>query len=243
LIDLHTHILPSIDDGAADFDTAVEMCKLAQEDGCRVLVATPHHRHPLFAQPEASAVRAALARLQAAIGPSLRLVLGGEIHVDDQLVVEMLERHSYVAPTLGESRAVLLEFPHELASHDPVAVVHELLVAGFRPVLAHPEMLPWLARDLDLIRRLVRRGVLVQLTAQSVTGRFGSPARNAAREIIEAGLAHVISSDCHDAIRRPPGLSDAYNFVLRRWGRATADQLMVENPRAILTDQPLERAA
>ncbi|REJ81852.1 MAG: hypothetical protein DWQ36_05065 [Acidobacteria bacterium] len=243
MIDLHSHILPDVDDGPGDFETALRMCLAAREDGCHTIVATPHHRHPLFAEPRPDHLRRLLARLQSAVGPGLRLLVGAEIRVDDQLVAELVEGPADHVPVLGESRSLLLEFPDHPPSHDPAAVVHELAVAGYRPVVAHPELLPWLAVDLDLLRRLVHRGALLQITADSVTGRGRSPARSAAREMIESGLAHIVASDCHDLEARPPGLTAAWDSISRRWGVDTARRLLLENPRAVLRDQPLERAA
>lgn len=242
MIDLHTHILPGIDDGAPDLETAVAMCRLAREQGCHTLVATPHHRHPGFPTTPREDARALLGELQTAVGSGFQLLLGAEVHVDAQLVEDVLSG-AIPPPTLGNSRAVLLEFADEPSPHDPASVVHELVVAGYRPILAHPEVIRWLVKDLELMRRLVKLGALVQITADGLLGRYGLRTRSFARQLVELGLAHVVASDCHDLERRAPCLDAAHAELSRRWSPELAKRMLSSNPWAILGNRPLSRAA
>jgi protein-tyrosine phosphatase len=251
MIDLHCHILPGIDDGARSLEEAVEMCRLAAAEGCEALVATPHQRRGAWWNCDRMRLEQLRRELQEALGPSPRILLGGEVHVDPGLLGEIMALGE--APGEGEgagegplplagSRYLLLEFgpalPHEAAN-----LVHELSVAGWRPVLAHPELVPWMAEDLAVVAQLVSLGALTQVTAMSVTGDFGRRAEADSQRLIERGLAHFVASDAHDLKRRPPGLRRVWQAIASRWGDEAARELLVENPQAVAADRPLRPAA
>jgi protein-tyrosine phosphatase len=225
LIDLHSHVLPGLDDGAVDLDEAVAICEQSAADGIEVLAATPHVRddHPTtVAQMEA-----ALAAVRAAVGDTIVVLPGGELALpeldrpDDEL------RRFGLA---GNRRVLLVEppfygWPPELAD-----CIERLRLAGFASVLAHPERNDEVQRSPELLEPLVGSGVLVQLTASSVDGRFGGRSHDSAFELIERGLAHLIASDTHGSLRTP-GIAAAAEAVgdeaLARW-------LTVDVPRSIV---------
>ena len=115
-------------------------------------------------------------------------------------------------------------------------------VAGWRPILAHPEQIHWLVDDLTLVERLVGLGAMLQVTGASVLGRYDRATRDRVRALLDAGLAHFLASDGHDLDARPPGLSAARAEVARRWGEEAAELLTETNPRAVLDDRPLGAA-
>jgi protein-tyrosine phosphatase len=243
MIDLHAHILPGIDDGATDLEEAVAMAQAAAADGTEALFATPHQRHPLWRNENRSGLSALRERLQAAVGPAPRILAGAEVRVDDTFLDEFLHlggegAGGEVVP-LGDSRYLLIEFARDGLGLPPEEVVHELVVAGWRPILAHPELLPWLGPDLPRLEELVEAGALLQVTAMSLTGEFGARPLSDAEGILSAGLAHFVASDCHGVERRPPGLKRAFQTVARRWDERLARQLMMDHPRAVLEDRPL----
>ncbi len=242
MIDLHTHVLPGIDDGAKSLEEAVEMCRMAAADGCRALVATPHQRRGVWWNSDREAIQKLARKVQAAVGPEPRVLVGGEIHVDSGLLAEVeLLPGGGLLPLAG-SKYLLIELDHH-GGHgnggDAGQLVHELAVAGWRPVLAHPELIPWLAGDVELTRRLVSLGALVQVTGMSVTGDFGRGPMAAVNSLLDAGLVHFIASDCHGVQRRPPGLQRAYQTVAARWGVEMAKRLVSDNPRAVVKNRPL----
>jgi protein-tyrosine phosphatase len=241
MIDLHCHILPGIDDGARSLPQAIEMCRHAAAAGCETLVATPHQRRGEWWNCDRAALAALAARLQAEIGPAPRILTGGEIRVDDELLSEILglEDGAPEGPLpLAGSRYLLLEFGPWSA---PAAadLVHELVVAGWRPILAHPEMVSWMVEDPAVVQHLVSVGALAQVTAMSVTGEFGHRAQTDSHRLIDLGLVHFVASDAHDLVRRPPGLARAWSTIARIWGDAAARELLADNPRAVLDDRPL----
>jgi protein-tyrosine phosphatase len=244
MIDLHCHILPGVDDGARNLAEAVAMCRLAAEDGCEAMVATPHQRRGEWWNSDREHLAALAAELQSAVGDGFRVLLGGEVHVDAELLseVEKLPDGSGILPLAG-SRYLLIEFGPVGTPTESVHLVHELVVGGWRPVIAHPELIHWLAPDLELVALLVSRGALTQVTAMSLTGHFGRRAQNDAVALLETGLVHFVASDSHDIRRRPPGLRQAYQTIAGRWGEETARRLTADNPRAVVENRPLTEAA
>jgi len=242
MIDLHCHVLPGIDDGARSLEVAVAMCRLAAAEGCEALVATPHQRRGVWWNCDGAALDGLREELQAAVGVRPRILPGGEIRIDSQLLAELARLPESGLQPLAGSRYLLLEFDGGGRPRQAIELVHELVIAGWRPVLAHPELIPWLADDTPLVERLVELGAATQVTAMSVTGDFGHRPEAAAHRLIEAGLAHFLASDAHDLYRRPPGLRRARTEVAARWGEEVAQQLTDDNPRAVVADLPLAAA-
>lgn len=246
MIDLHCHVLPGIDDGARTLEEAVEMCRMAAADGCEAIVTTPHQRRGVWWNAD----RASLARLrlqvQEAVGAALQLHPGGEIHVDSQLLSEIEGLDGAAADSegtgvlpLARSHYLLLELDDDDTPEGAEDLVHELAVAGWRPVLAHPEFVPWMAGAPEVVARLVSLGASTQVTAMSVTGDFGRRAQADCLRLLDAGLVHFVASDAHGPRRRPPGLKRAYEAIAARFGKETARRLFAENPRAVVEDRPL----
>ena len=241
MIDLHCHILPGVDDGAPTLAEAVAMCRMAAEDGCEAMVATPHQRRGEWWNSDREYLAALAGELQEAVGPGFRIYLGGEVHVDSELLAEV-EKGDGILPLAG-SRYLLIEFGSAGTPAESVHLIHELAVAGWRPVIAHPEFIPWLAPDPELVALLVGRGAFTQVTAMSLTGDFGRRPQNDAVALLEAGLVHFVASDSHGIRRRPPGLGRAYRTIAGRWGEDAARRLTTDNPRAVVEDRPLPEAA
>lgn len=244
MIDLHCHILPGVDDGPQTLEEAVAMCRMAADDGCEAMVATPHQRRGEWWNADREALAALAGEVQHAVGAGFRVLLGGEVHVDSGLLaeVEKLPDGGGILPLAG-SRYLLIEFGSYGTEAEASHLVHELVVAGWRPIVAHPEFIPWLSADIPLVARLVALGATTQVTAMSVTGDFGRRPQADAFALMQAGLVHFVASDSHGTRRRPPGLKRAYYMVAGRWGEGVARRLVADNPRAVLEDRPLPEAA
>jgi len=253
MIDLHCHVLPGIDDGARSLEEAVAMCRAAAADGCTAMVATPHQRRGIWwnrDRAQLAELRRTVAAGLAATGETrLEILAGAEIHVDPETLEEIEALADDLGPASGTgivplagSRYLLLEFGAGESPDAAADLVHELAVAGWRPILAHPEHIPWMAEDLAAVERLVVLGALCQVTAMSITGDFGRRAQGDALRLIEAGLAHFVASDSHDLRRRPPGLSRARRAIAARWDEELALRLCEENPRAVIQDRLLPGA-
>lgn len=244
MIDLHCHILPGVDDGPESLEESVAMCRLAAADGCEAMVATPHQRRGEWWNADRERLAGLAGELQELVGPGFRVFLGGEVHVDAELLaeVEKLPNGGGILPLAG-SRYLLIEFGALGTPVESVHLIHELVVAGWKPVIAHPEFIPWLAPDLELVALLVSRGALIQITAMSLTGDFGRRPQNDVVALLDAELVHFVASDSHGLRRRPPGLRRAYQTIAGRWGEEAARRLTSGNPRAVVEDRPLPEAA
>ncbi|HEX3554456.1 MAG TPA: CpsB/CapC family capsule biosynthesis tyrosine phosphatase [Thermoanaerobaculia bacterium] len=239
MIDLHCHILPGVDDGAQSLEEAAAMCRLAARDGCEAMVATPHQRRGEWWNADREALSALADELQDAVGPGFRVYLGGEVHVDSELLAEVEKLPGGGVLPLAGSRYLLIEFDSLGTAKGAIHLVHELSVAGWRPIIAHPEFIPWLAPDPSLLARLISLGATVQVTAMSVTGDFGRRPQNDVFTLLDAGLVHFVASDSHGIRRRPPGLGRAHRLIAGRWGADVAQRLVADHPRAVVADLPL----
>ena len=170
----------------------------------------------------------------------LSVHLGAEIRVDPELVADLAAQATGIQPLAG-GRHLLIEFDRRQPPPAPgaVAFVHELAVAGWRPILAHPELIPWLSENLDELTALVLAGARCQVTAMSVTGDFGRWAHERCNALLEAGLVHVVASDAHSPRRRPPGLRTAHRWLAEHHSEALAERLTTTHPAAVLADEPI----
>ncbi|HXT21166.1 MAG TPA: CpsB/CapC family capsule biosynthesis tyrosine phosphatase, partial [Thermoanaerobaculia bacterium] len=173
-------------------------------------------------------------------GEAPELHLGAEVRVDSELLAD-LETPGGEALALAGSRYLLLEFARMETGPAPEDVVHELLLAGWWPVLAHPEVLPWL--DVPRLGALVEAGALLQVTAAAVVGDFGRFPHLKVWELLDEGLVHFVASDSHSPTWRAPGLSKARKELERRLGVAAARQLVEDNPASVLADVPVQVTA
>ncbi len=240
MIDLHLHILPGIDDGAEDLEEAAEMCRLALADGCTTLVATPHQRHASWWNTDRKALENLQRMVQQVVGPVPEIRLGAEIRIGSGLLDDLERLPDSGLLSLAGSRYLLLELDRYGIGPDPEPLVHELCLAGWLPVLAHPEFIPTLASDLGLIQRLTEVGALFQVTAMSVTGEVGKETTSFVHQLLDAGLAHFVASDAHGVGWRSPGLRAAHEAIARGWGEERAERLTTVNPQAVIDDRPLE---
>lgn len=220
MIDLHSHILHGLDDGARSLAESVEMARAAVADGIGTVAATPHVRDDYPTTP--SELEAGLEELRLALdraGVELRLVAGGEIALDrlDRLGADERARFGLG----GNPKALLLEFPYNGWPLGLAETVFQLRAAGTRPVLAHPERNDVVRRNPALLEPVVRAGALLQLTAASLDGRLGTTTRAAAFRLLDLQLAHLVSSDAHSPDVRSIGLRGAAEAVgsapLARW--------------------------
>ncbi|MBR6020941.1 MAG: exopolysaccharide biosynthesis protein [Kiritimatiellae bacterium] len=238
MIDLHSHILPALDDGAPDDATALDMARQAVADGISLMVATPHYANGL-GPSDPAVVTASATRFQALLDAEaipLRIRCSMEMPLLDNLV--SLYRSGTWLAYDASRRYVLFEMPpYGPRPFDILCkTVSTLHLFGVTPVLAHPERLPFLSALPD-VRRLVRLGARIQVTAWAVDAP--TPDGERARAWLDDGLVACVATDCHDAARRPPRLSTARDFIAGHYGQAAAEALTLTNPRLILDGAPL----
>ena len=241
MIDLHSHVLPGIDDGAPDLEHALDLARAAADQGTRVLAATPHLRADFpQVRPDELATRCdEIRRAISDAGIELEVVQGGEagvmwaVNADD----DELRAGSYGA----RGTDLLVETPYGPLNDSFEQLLFTLPERGYRLLLAHPENNPTFQRDPARLHNLVERGVLVQVTARSL---IRSERRKGARPLAEAlvrdGVAHVLASDAHSGRHlRPPALGAGAAAAAELVGAACARWMVEDAPRAILAGHAL----
>ncbi len=213
MIDLHSHILPGLDDGSPDLETSIEMARRAVEDGVSVMVATPHVNGRYMPSPAEILERVkALNDALAAEGIAVVVSPGAEVGIAE---LGTLDEDALTGYGLGGSSTLLVESPYLESVPFFDEVLFGVTSRGFRILLAHPERSPMFARKPDVIRDLVAGGVMCSVTAGSIAGVFGGSPMRSALELLRQGLVHNVSSDSHDLKRRPPGLSSGLSACER----------------------------
>ncbi|MEM8750441.1 MAG: CpsB/CapC family capsule biosynthesis tyrosine phosphatase [Pseudomonadota bacterium] len=240
MIDLHSHILPGIDDGATDMAMSVRMAELALADGVTHMACTPHVMPEVY-ENRSDDILTSIAMLDGELKArslDLTLVSGCDAHV----CFDMLEKlKSGDILTLNNTRYFLFEPSHHIAPPNIVGFCRRLIAQGFVPVLTHPERLSWLATRYSLVQDMHKLGVVIQLTAASITGRFGQMAQRLSDRMLDDGLVDVIATDAHNIKGRPPGLTEAREAIENRLGTEVAWRLVRGNPEKILADAPIDR--
>jgi len=219
LIDLHCHILPGIDDGAASLDDSLAIARLALQDGVRRVVATPHWGEGAFTGTGAE-IQERVRTLQRELlgrGVGLEILAGAELFLSPEVPARCAEDPLL---TLNGSRYLLVELPFRMVPPYAEQILFELQLQGIVPVIAHPERNAEITANPELLRKLVDRGALAQVTAGSLEGAFGSRVRRAAETLVKGRLVQIIASDAHSARGRPPRLEGA----VRRAAQLVGDE-------------------
>lgn len=235
MIDLHCHLLPHVDDGAPDLATSLAMARMATDDGIKVIACTPHI-YPGLYENDGPTIGQAVAELQTRLeeaGHPLRLTLGADTHIAPDLLAGL---HSGRIPTLCHSRYFLLEPPHHVAPPRLTETVFDLLAAGYVPVITHPERLSWIEDRYETFAELARQGAWLQVTAGSLTGRFGKAAQYWGERLLDEGWVHILATDSHGVDRRPPLLAEGRRAAERWLGAGEALHLVETRPHGILNN-------
>jgi protein-tyrosine phosphatase len=239
LIDIHCHPLPETDDGARTFEIATSMLRMSAADGVTHVVATPHcNFRYAFDYGEN---RKRVAELQAAVGGVPKILLGCDFHLSYDNIRRLTEEH--VPFSINGTQYLLVEFDEHFIPEQMDRVFYDIQVAGFTPILTHPERNEVCRRKLQNIYNWITRGCLVQVTAQSYTGGFGSEAMRAVGRMLNLNMIHFMASDAHDDKYRPPLLSPAYQKLVGEQGKDIAELLFTRNPEAVIEGKSLPRVA
>ena len=232
-VDIHSHVLHGLDDGAASLEESVAMLAIAEAGGTSDLVATPHANSQYAFRPEVVAQR--IDELQART--RVRLHPGCDFHLHADNIHDALAHPEKY--TINHGAYLLVEFPDMGVFRAADEIFRQLLEAGLVPIISHPERNPHVMGQLPDLARWVGDGCYVQVTAGSYEGLFGREVRRGAVRLFEAGLTHFVASDAHSPRRRTPDLRPAYDKMCDRWGEAAVRPLFVENPAAAVRSETL----
>ena len=239
MIDLHSHIIPFVDDGATSFEETLEMLEICKKDGITTIAATPH----MFSAagrisniPDFSDIFKNFKSRISASFTGIEIIFGGEIYFTSELVSALNKNHDLM--TLNGGDYFLLEFPPSLIFPGSDKFIFELMNEGFIPVICHPERNLMIQKDPEILYKFLMTGALSQLDAGSIRGDFGTDARITAFKLLRSNMVHLISSDCHNIHGRKPGLSFLYD-ELSEFGKDKIDIYLKEIPESIVFNCPL----
>jgi protein-tyrosine phosphatase len=237
MIDIHSHILAGVDDGAKSLAESVEMCRLSSDDGVKIMVATPHAHDGVHDTHNPSFLSEKIKELNEQLGGNPRIELGCELRFTHDVVSQVCATRT--APTIAGGPYVLIEFPHAVVPVGSERALFELMSNQIRPIIAHPERNQMLIAEPERFYSLVEMGVLGQADTGSFTGQFGKKVKQAAEIMLENGLLHILASDCHNTRNRLPGMSAAVGVVSELVGGEYAAAMAGDNPQAVVEGRPV----
>ena len=238
MIDLHTHILPGIDDGSRNMEESLEMCRIAAAGGTRGIVATSHGNlgpKPLTTEEYKNAYRLLKQELVRADIP-IRLYSGMEIFMTADAAAGLRAGELL---TLNETKYILIEFDFREELWMAEEYLCMLEEAGYTPVIAHVERYYFIQRAPEIIYDWVRRGYVIQVNKGSPLGAFGKKERDTAVSLLEHNLVHVIASDAHGTQHRTPDMTNIFRFLGETAGSKYRNLVLNENPVRILSGEEI----
>jgi protein-tyrosine phosphatase len=242
VIDLHTHILPGIDDGARDLKESIEMCRIAAGDGIKTIVATPHTGNGIYLinREHVLSEVAFLNEKLAEYSIPINILPGSDVHIGTYYdVLEMLMQGEAI--TVNDNmRYLMIEFSENLVTSDIHELMYKLESKKITPIFTHPERNIIIQEDMSMLFDWIEKGGLVQLTAMSLTGDFGRIVKKFSEELLTSHLVHMIASDAHSDTRRPPVLSAARDIAVNLVGADLAFKLVDEFPADIICGKPID---
>jgi protein-tyrosine phosphatase len=217
MIDLHCHILPNIDDGPQSLADSVEMAKQAEQEGIRVILATPHHRNEKYENHGQTIFRKVEEFNRVLKKENINLIVlpGQETRIFGEWVEGL--GTGEILP-LNQGKYVLVEFPSGHVPRYASQLLFDIQLKGYVPVIVHPERNQEIVENPEVLYQLVKRGALTQVTAASVIGHFGKTIKKFTLQLIEANLVHFIASDAHNTTSRGFKLVEAYGTIEKAFG-------------------------
>ena len=240
MIDIHSHILPNMDDGPTSWSTSLKMCEQAHQDGVKTIVATPHTLNGIY-ENHPQAIEEKVKILNQKIKENnipLQVLPGSEVHLSAD-IIERLKKQNIM--TLNKTKYLLLEFPADQIPQQIEEILFRIQIMGITPIFSHVERNLEFQRKPDLLANLIQKGALAQLTAASLCGGFGSKARKFAQVLLANGLIYCIASDAHSDSKsgRNTVLSKAVAEASKIISQDAAIDLVQTNPKKIIENSNL----
>ncbi|HZY62607.1 MAG TPA: CpsB/CapC family capsule biosynthesis tyrosine phosphatase [Edaphobacter sp.] len=238
MIDIHHHLLWGLDDGASSIEISVEMARMAAEDGITHVACSPHANGQYDYRPEI--IDEKLAELRQRLeAERITLTLGRacDFHMSyENIQAAQAEPSRFSINGLGY---LLVELPDYGIPAGLTEVFYQMRIAGLTPILTHPERNRTLQDDQEMLLDWMRGGILVQVTAGSITGKMGRRAEKMAHELLEKRWVHFLATDAHNITSRPPKMREAMEVVAQKYGKEYADLLCIANPMAAFQGAPM----
>lgn len=239
LIDIHSHILPGLDDGAGSMEETLEMLLQAEKEGIGIIIATPHYK-PMGRSAGKEKTLEVLEEVREAVrkaGLSVRLEAGNELYYSSE-TLEALKAGKVL--TLAGSSYVLTEFSPEEDFDYIRNGIYSLLTGGYRPIVAHAERYRHVFTGKGRAEELVKMGAYLQVNTAGVTGRSGRHEKVRSRELLKQGLVQFVATDAHDRKNRIPLMKECALLIGKKYGQPYREELFFHNPQSIFTDEYLQ---
>ena len=232
--DIHTHILPGIDDGPATIEESIEMAKIAAEDGIRQMVVTPHTLNGVYFNERNNILKKCedLKRILVKSQVPVKIIPGSEVRMCPE-VISGIENDSIM--TINDKKKhIFIELPDQFVQDAVICFINRMKEKKVTPVISHPERNCIVCNDITVLERFILAGAMTQLTGESFLGKFGKQSLKCARKMASGCMINLVGSDCHSAGKRKPELSKAYREVVSLMGEYGANKIFFENPLKIL---------
>ena len=239
MIDIHSHILPNIDDGSRSIDETFNMIKEAQNVGFEAIVSTSHYMENYYETdtPEREVWVNAIYENLKAKNIDIKLYLGNEIYLSENLI-KLLEENK--ASTINDTSYVLFEMPLNVEPMNLYDIIYQMQQNKLVPILAHPERYTFVQQDPELIFDLVQKGVLMQANYGSIIKQYGTKAQMTVKKLLENNLIHVLGTDSHRQNTIYPRIPEILNEIIGYIGEERLNELTTTNPKLILQNKRID---
>jgi protein-tyrosine phosphatase len=235
VIDIHSHILPGLDDGSKSLEESVAMALMAAESGTTDIVASPHANQDYKFDPRE--VERKISEVQAAVGDVPQIHYGCDFHLTMENIEDALRAPQKYS--IDHHGYLLVEFSDFHIPKTADGIFARMMQAGLTPIVTHPERNQLLQKRLPELEAWAAQGVLMQVTALSFLGRFGRTAKRFAEELMSHGMVHVVASDAHDTKWRTTDMRESRRYIEKQYGLEVTERIFEENPRSVLAGVPI----
>lgn len=238
MIDVHSHIIPSIDDGSSSFEESYKMIEKAKEAGFTDIIATSHYIEEYYEVDSLKrhSVVEAMNKVIQEKGLNIKIHTGSEIFVTQDIVKLIKEKK---ATTLADSKYILFELPMNSMINYLDNVIFEIKSNGLIPVIAHPERYSYVQNDPNFVYNLIKNGVLFQANYASITGYYGKSAKKVLTKMLKADMIHFLGSDSHNS-KKYDNINESIKILEKIITKEKLEKLTTVNPRHILNNEPIQ---
>lgn len=238
MIDIHSHILPGLDDGAKDVKESIQILEHIINQGISEIIATPHILPGSYDNNKETIDKAYQLLIQEveSKGLEIKIYKGAELYLVPNLK-EKIYKENF---TLAGSKYILIEGALQGLPTDLVQMLFELQIAGYKPILAHAERYANIQNNPDIVKDLINRDILIQINAGSLFGEFGQNAAKVAHQLLQEGGVHFIASDVHHIKNRQVMMKEVYGFIADNLDIMIAELLMQENPMKVINNENID---
>lgn len=239
MIDIHSHIIFEVDDGAKSLEQSIKILEEAKKVGFEKIIVTPHYIEGYY-EKDKKEIENRIGTIKEElekVNCSLEILQGNEIYITDQ-INELLEKEK--ASTLNNKQYVLFELPLNAETMNLTEVVYQILEKGRIPILAHPERYPFVQKDPNQLLPLIEEGVLIQSNYGSIIGQYGKESQKTIKKMLEHNMVHLLGSDVHRPNTIYKRMEEALQEITKIVGRQKAEDLTTNYPEQIITGQTIE---